>query len=226
MTGAGVDINGGMLLSRDMDDLLRQVGVVPVVVLDRVDDAVPVAEALVRGGLPVVEVTLRTAAAPDAIARIAGGVPEAVIGAGTVLNADQVTLAADAGAGFIVSPGLHETVVTESAVRQLPVFPGVATATEAQAAWNLGLRTLKFFPAGQAGGVSMLKALGSVFRDVSFMPTGGVSPANLADYLALPSVVACGGSWLTPAERIAAGDFESITRLASEARKIVQNLRG
>lgn len=209
-----------------MENLLEKIGVVPVVVLEEAEKAVAVAEALVEGGLPVVEVTLRTAAAPEAIARIAKEVPDAIIGAGTVLNAEQVSLANDAGARFIVSPGLHASVVSESQDRNLPVYPGVATASEAMAAWNLGLRTLKFFPASQAGGVPMLKALGSVYRDVRFMPTGGVSTANLADYLALPSVIACGGSWLTPAKHIDAGDFESITRLAREARELVQKLRG
>ena len=207
-----------------MDSLLEKTGVVPVVVLDDPDDAVPVAEALHQGGLPIIELTLRTAAAPEAIRRIAHEVPDVVIGAGTVLNAEQVVIAADAGASFIVSPGLHDSVVDEAGSRNLPLYPGVATATEVQAAWNMGLRTLKFFPAGQAGGVAMLKALGSVFRDVRFMPTGGVSPANLADYLALQSVIACGGSWLTPASAIGTKDFAAITRLAREARAVVDGL--
>lgn len=197
----------------------------PVVVLDNADDAIPVAEALCAGGLPIIEVTLRTAAAPDAIEQISKNVADAVIGVGTVLNAEQVGIAAAAGASFIVSPGLHESVIEESRSRDLPVFPGVSTATEAQAAWNMGLRTLKFFPAEQAGGVAMLRALGSVFRDVRFMPTGGVSPANLPDYLRLPSVIACGGSWLTPAALIEAKDFAAIKRLAMEARTIAGETR-
>ena len=209
-----------------MENLLEQVGVVPVVVLEDASDAVAVARALVDGGLPIVEVTLRTAAAPDAIRQIADNVPDAVIGAGTVLSAEQVDLAANAGAKFIVSPGLHDAVVERSRDLDLPVFPGVATASEAQKAWNMGLRTLKFFPAGQAGGVAMLKALGSVFRDVRFMPTGGVSAANLPDYLQLSSVIACGGSWLTPQKAIADGDFDAITKLATEARGISGEIRG
>ena len=207
-----------------MNRRLEKTGVVPVVVLDDPQDAVPVAEALREGGLPIIELTLRTAAAPEAIRRIADEVSDVVIGAGTVLNAEQAGIAADAGASFIVSPGLHDSVVDEARSRNLPLYPGVATATEVQAAWNMGLKTLKFFPAGQAGGVAMLKALGSVFRDVRFMPTGGVSPANLADYLALQSVIACGGSWLTPASAIEAKDFAAITRLAREARALAKAL--
>lgn len=207
-----------------MNKLIEKSGVVPVVVLDDPEDAVPVAEALREGGLPIIELTLRTAAAPEAIRRIADEVSDVVIGAGTVLNAEQVGIAADAGASFIVSPGFHESVVDEARSRNLPLYPGVATATEVQTAWNTGLKTLKFFPAGQAGGVPMLKALGSVFRDVRFMPTGGVSPANLADYLSLQSVIACGGSWLTPASAIEAKDFAVITRLAKEARALAKAL--
>ena len=209
-----------------MNELLEKVGVVPVVVLDNAEDAIPVAEALREGGLSIIEVTLMTAAAPEAIRLIADEVSDVIIGAGTVLNAEQVGIAAGAGARFIVSPGLHDSVVAESKSLNLPLYPGVATATEAQAAWNMGLKALKFFPAGQAGGVPMLKALGSVFRDVRFMPTGGVSPANLADYLGLPSVIACGGSWLTPAKAIEAKDFATITRLAEEACALVNELRG
>jgi len=209
-----------------MNELLEKVGVVPVVVLDNAEDAIPVAEALREGGLSIIEVTLRTAAAPEAIRLIADEVSDVIIGAGTVLNAEQVSIAAGAGARFIVSPGLHDSVVAESKSLNLPLYPGVATATEAQAAWNMGLKALKFFPAGQAGGVPMLKALGSVFRDVGFMPTGGVSPANLAEYLGLPSVIACGGSWLTPAKAIETKDFATITRLAEEARALVNELRG
>lgn len=210
----------------DMNELLEKTGVVPVVVLEDAADAVPVAEALRDGGLPIIELTLRTAAAPDAIAKIAEAFSDVVVGAGTVLNAEQVQIAAQAGSRFIVSPGLHESVVTESQALGLPLYPGVATATEAQTAWNLGLRTLKFFPAGQAGGIPMLKAFAAVFRDLRFMPTGGVSPANLADYLKLPSVIACGGSWLTPAKLIAAKDYKAISALAEEACAMVEEIRG
>lgn len=207
-----------------MNELLESVRVVPVVVLDNAEDAIPVAEALRDGGLSIIEVTLRTAAAPDAIYQIAQEVPDVVIGAGTVLNAEQVVIAAGSGARFVVSPGLHESVVAEARSLDLPVYPGVSTATEAQAAWNMGLKSLKFFPAGQAGGVPMLKALSSVFRDVTFMPTGGITTANLLEYLQLPSVIACGGSWLTPTKAIEARDFEAITKLAADACTLVEEL--
>ena len=209
-----------------MMELLEKVPVVPVVVIDDAAKAVPVAQALVAGGLPVIEVTMRTAAAPEAIAAMSADVPDALVGAGTVLSSEQAHAIVDAGAKFIVSPGLHDDVVAAANKLSVPVIPGVATATEAQHAWNLGLRTLKFFPAGQAGGVAMIKALAAVFRDVKFVPTGGVSAKNLGDYLNLPAVLACGGSWLTPADAVAEGNFGRITELAAEAVAIAQEVRG
>jgi 2-dehydro-3-deoxyphosphogluconate aldolase/(4S)-4-hydroxy-2-oxoglutarate aldolase len=213
-------------MMKELKSRLTTVPVVPLVVPTAPDTAVRVTRALLAGGLGVVEVVLRTDAALECLAAVAEAVPEAMVGAGTVLSAEQVRKAADAGAQFIVSPGLHEAVVKESLARDLPVFPGIATATEAQVAWNLGLRALKFFPASLAGGPAMIKALGSVFRDVVFMPTGGVSAANLGDYLALPNVLACGGSWLTPKAAIADGDFQQITDLAAEAVTIARESRG
>jgi len=209
-----------------MLELLDKAPVVPVVVIDDAADAVPIANALVAGGLPVIEVTMRTAAAPDAIAAISAEVPNALIGAGTVLSGEQAHAIVGAGARFIVSPGLHEDVVKAASELSVPVIPGIATATEAQQAWNLGLRILKFFPAGQAGGIPMIKALGAVFRDVKFMPTGGVSAKNLADYLEVPTVLACGGSWLTPKDAIENGDYGRITELAAEAVAIAKQVRG
>ncbi len=208
-----------------MKSILENIPVVPVVVIDDADKAVAVARALVAGGLPIIEVTMRTSAAPAAIAAIAAEVPEAHVGAGTVLSAEQARSIVSAGARFIVSPGLHEDVVATANELGVPIIPGVVTATEAQQAWNMGLRELKFFPAEQAGGVAMIKSLSSVFRDVTFMPTGGVSTANLKDYLALPSVLACGGSWLTPAAVIAAGDYDQITKLAREALAVAREVR-
>jgi 2-dehydro-3-deoxyphosphogluconate aldolase / (4S)-4-hydroxy-2-oxoglutarate aldolase len=208
-----------------MNDLLEKIGVVPVVVIEKADRAVELAQALVEGGLPIIEVTLRTEAALEAIELIAKNVPEAVIGAGTVLNVEQFTLARNSGAQFIVSPGLHRPVVEASQSHNLPIYPGIATATELQSAFDMGLRTVKFFPAELAGGVAMLKALGSVFRDMKFMPTGGVSPSNLSDYLSLSAVSACGGSWLSPADLVEAQDFAGITRLAAEAKAIVSSTR-
>ena len=207
-------------------DQLENVPVVPVVVIEDASRAVPLANALVAGGLPVIEVTMRTAAAADAISAIRADVPDALIGAGTVLSGEQAHSIVAAGARFIVSPGLHEDVVAAARELSVPVIPGVATATEAQQAWNMGLRILKFFPAGQAGGVGMIKALAAVFRDVKFMPTGGVSAKNLREYLEVPAVLACGGSWLTPADAIESGDFNRITELAAEAVKIASDTRG
>jgi 2-dehydro-3-deoxyphosphogluconate aldolase/(4S)-4-hydroxy-2-oxoglutarate aldolase len=209
-----------------MRELLEKVSVVPVVVIDDASNAIPIAKALVQGGLPVIEVTMRTDAAADAIAAIAADVPEAVVGAGTVLSGDQARTIVSAGARFIVSPGLHDDVVTAANELDVPVIPGVATPSEAQHAWNLGLRILKFFPAGQAGGPAMIKALAAVFRDCMFMPTGGVSAKNLHEYLAIPAVLACGGSWLTPANAIADGDYQQITDLAAEAVAIAAKSRG
>jgi len=184
------------------------------------------ARALVDGGLTVVEVVLRTPAAIDCLGEIAQAVPDAIVGAGTVLGEEQAAAVLDRGARFLVSPGLYEPVVRLAHDAGVPVFPGVATASEAQQAWNLGLRTLKFFPASLAGGTAMIRALGAVFRDVRFMPTGGVSAANLADYLALPNVLACGGSWLTPADAIAQGRFDAVTALAREAVAVARAARG
>lgn len=209
-----------------MKSMLQKTPVVPVVVIDDAAKAVPVAEALVAGGLPIIEVTMRTAAAPEAIAAIAEHVPDAFVGAGTVLSADHARTIVSAGAKFIVSPGLHSDVVAAAQELSVPVIPGVATATEAQQAWNMGLRILKFFPAGQAGGIPMIKALAAVFRDVVFMPTGGVSTSNLKDYLEVPAVLACGGSWLTPSKAIADGDYDQIEALASEALAIAKEVRG
>lgn len=208
-----------------MNTLLEEIGVVPVVVIENAEHAVALAEALVEGGLPIIEVTLRTKAAPEAIELIAKHVPDAVIGAGTVLNVEQFKRAQDSGAQFMVSPGLHRPVVEASLSSNLPIYPGVATATELQSALDMGLKTVKFFPAELAGGIPMLKALGSVFRDVKFMPTGGVSPGNLRDYLALPAVTACGGSWLSPADLIATQDFDGICQLAAAAKAIVTSTR-
>ena len=206
-----------------MKELLQKNPVVPVVVIDDATRAVPVAAALIAGGLSVIEVTMRTAAAAEAIAAIRSELPDAHVGAGTVLNADQARTIVAAGARFIVSPGLSADVVRAGEELSVPVIPGIATASEAQAAWNLGLRILKFFPAGQAGGMPMIRALAAVFRDVMFVPTGGVSAENLREYLETPAVLACGGSWLTPSDAIASGDYERIRNLASEAAAIASD---
>ena len=214
------------MAAADIQSRLQSAPIVPLIQADDTDTAVDTAKALVAGGLTVLEVVLRTDAGLACVREIGKTVPEAIVGAGTVLSGEQARSSLDAGAQFIVSPGLHESVVQVAQAADVAVFPGVATATEVLTAWNLGLRTLKFFPAERAGGIAMLKDLSSVFGDVRFMPTGGVSAANLAGYLALDPVIACGGSWLTPADAIASGDFDVITSLAEEACEIAQQVRG
>jgi 2-dehydro-3-deoxyphosphogluconate aldolase/(4S)-4-hydroxy-2-oxoglutarate aldolase len=209
-----------------LTERLEQVPVVPLIQADDPAVAVATAQALLEGGLSVLEVVLRTPEAMACLRQVAEAVPQAIVGAGTVLSADQARDVVDAGAAFVVSPGLDDAIVEVAQRAGLPVYPGVATATELQRACNLGLDAVKFFPASLCGGINMLKALGSVFRKVCFMPTGGISANNLADYLALPSVIACGGSWLTPASEISAGNFAAVTRLAQEALSIARQARG
>jgi 2-dehydro-3-deoxyphosphogluconate aldolase/(4S)-4-hydroxy-2-oxoglutarate aldolase len=209
-------------------DLIEIIGAVPVVALVQADDpavAVKTSQALAAGGLPVVEVVFRTDRALQCLRAVADEVPEMIAGAGTVLSAKQAEAAIDAGAKFIVSPGLDKDVVAVAKDHGVPIFPGIATASELQRAYNYGLEVVKFFPASIAGGVPAIKALASVFRSMRFMPTGGVTPDNLADYLALPAVLACGGSWLTPADAIAAGDYDKVTEIAAKAVKIAASAR-
>ncbi len=212
-------------MSDDIEAVLSAAPIVPLIQSDDPDTAVHMARALVAGGLKVLEVVLRTDDALACLAAIRDSVDEAIAGAGTVLSAAQAEQSLAARAQFIVSPGLDERVVSVANGADIPVYPGIATATELQQAWNLGIRSVKFFPASIIGGPNAIKALSSVFRDVRFMPTGGVSAANLADYLAVPSVLACGGSWLTPVDAIAAGDFDVLTRLAREAVEISSRAR-
>ena len=197
--------------------------VVPLVQSGDPKTALKISEALLEGGLDVLEVVLRTDAALDCLEAIAKEFPKAHIGAGTVLSAEQSQEVIRRGAGFIVSPGLDAASVDVANGAGIPILPGISTATELQQAWNMGLRTVKLFPASLVGGPKILKALSSVFRDVRFMPTGGVSPANLSEYLAVPAVLACGGSWLTPKEAIEAGDFGAITQLAKDAIAIAHS---
>ncbi len=196
-------------------ELVRQV-LVPVVVIGDAGDAGLLADALVAGGLPVAEVTFRTPAAGEAI-RVIADRGDVLVGAGTVLTATQVDQAVTAGARYVVSPGLSPAVVERCAEHGILALPGAVTATEVQAALELGLSTVKFFPAGTSGGAAAIKALAAPFGAVRFVPTGGVGPANLAEYLALPSVVAVGGSWMVPAERVAAHDKAGLVDLISAA---------
>jgi 2-dehydro-3-deoxyphosphogluconate aldolase/(4S)-4-hydroxy-2-oxoglutarate aldolase len=193
--------------------------IIPVVVIRDADQAVPLGEALVAGGVPVAEVTFRTAAAAQAIRRLAG-VEGLLVGAGTVVSVDQVDQAVEAGARFVVCPGLSAAVVRRAQQHGLPVFPGAVTSTEIMAALDLGLTTLKFFPAGLFGGLAALRALGSPFSQVRFIPTGGITAANLADYLALPNVAAVGGSWMVKESAIAAGDFGAIRAACAQAAAV------
>ncbi len=194
--------------------------VIPVIVLQRVQDAVPMAEALLAGGVKVLEVTLRTPVALQCIEAIAKALPEAVVGAGTIRSAADAQAALDAGSRFAVSPGYTSAVGAACRRIGLPLLPGVATASEVMAAQADGLVFLKFFPAMQAGGIPMLQALGGPFPDVVFCPTGGINLETARQFLALPNVKVCGGSWLTPAAAVAAGDWARITRLAREAQAL------
>ena len=206
-----------------MTDTLRLAShgpVIPVIVLQRVADAVPLAEALLAGGVKVLEVTMRTLVALDCIAAIAKALPEAVVGAGTIRSAADAQAALDAGSRFAVSPGYTAEVGAACRRIGLPLLPGVATASEVMAAQADGLSFLKFFPAMQAGGIPMLKALGGPFPDVVFCPTGGISLETAPQFLALPNVKVCGGSWLTPADAVAAGDWGRITALAKQAQAL------
>jgi 2-dehydro-3-deoxyphosphogluconate aldolase / (4S)-4-hydroxy-2-oxoglutarate aldolase len=191
--------------------------VIPVIVIDRLEDAVPLAQALVAGGVRVLEVTLRTPIALQAIEAMAREVPGAIVGAGTIRSASDARAARQAGAVFGVSPGYTADVGAACRDVGLPLLPGVATASEVMAAQADGLGFLKFFPATAAGGIPLLKALAGPFPDVVFCPTGGITLQTAPDFLALPNVKVCGGSWLTPADAVKSGDWARITRLAAEA---------
>ena len=206
--------------------VLESVPVVPLVQADDPAVAVEVSRALAAGGLTVAEVVFRTDRALECLQAVADQVPEMIAGAGTVLSAEQAKQAIGNGAKFVVSPGLDDAVVAACREADIAVYPGIYTPSEIQRAHNLGLDVVKFFPASIAGGPPAIKAVAGVFRTMRFMPTGGVSAGNLADYLAIPSVLACGGSWLTPADAIAAGNFEIITGLAAEAIDIARQARG
>ncbi len=196
---------------------LAEVRVVPVVTIDDAADAVGLAEALAQGGLPMAEVTFRTAAAADAIAAIRAARPDALVGAGTVLDPATVDRAVDAGAEFIVAPGFGPAVVARAAERGVAMLPGVATPTDIEMALAAGLSLVKFFPAEASGGVGYIRAIAAPYREVRFVPTGGVTAANLAAYLALPAVVACGGTWIAPPDAIRNHRWEAIGAAAAEA---------
>ena len=211
-----------------MNDIIEKLsgyGVVPVVVIDRVEDAEPLANALMKGGLECAEVTFRTSAAAAAIKVMTEKFPEMLVGAGTVLSIEQVDEAIAAGAKFIVSPGFDSEVVDYCLEKGYPVLPGVATPSEAVQGVKRGLKVLKFFPAEQAGGLPMIKAMAAPYTGIKFMPTGGINEKNMRDYLSYDRIACCGGSWMVKQNLIKDGAFDKIEELTREAVKVVKELR-
>ena len=204
---------------------LGELRVVPVVSIDDAADAVGLADALAAGGLPMIEVTFRTDAASDAIAAIRTARPDVLVGAGTVLDPATVDRAIAAGAAFLVAPGFSPAVVAKAADHGVAMLPGAVTPTEIEMALAAGFRLVKFFPAEASGGVRYIKAVAAPYRGVRFVPTGGVTPANLAEYLAVPAVAACGGTWIAPADAIRAHRWDEIARAAAEAVAIARAVR-
>ena len=201
-------------------------GVVPVVVLEEAKDALPLAKALVEGGLPCAGVTFRTEAAEESIRLMSEKYPEMLVGAGTVLTTKQVDRAAAAGAKFIVSPGFDPEIVDYCLEKKIPVFPGCITPSEVAQAVKRGLEVVKFFPAEQAGGVAMIKAMAAPYTMVKFMPTGGISAKNLKDYLSFGKILCCGGSWMVKGDMIRNGEFDKIRELTKEAVELAASIRG
>lgn len=210
---------------KEIIERVQALGVIPVIKLDKAEDAVPLAKALRDGGLKAAEVTFRTDAAEEAIRLISKEFPDFLLIAGTVLTTLQAEKAMQAGAQCIVSPGLNPTVVKFCRDRNYPIIPGVVTPTEIESAMSFGLTHVKFFPAEAAGGVKMISAMSAPYGNIRFMPTGGISVKNIADYLNCKAVFACGGSWMVPADKIAAGDFDTIREMTAEAVALVKEIR-
>ena len=194
-----------------------KIGIIPVIALDDAKDAAPLAEALIKGGLPCAEVTFRTAAAEESIRIMASQYPEMLVGAGTVLTTDQVDRAVNAGAKFIVSPGLNPKVVKYCVEKGIPVTPGTTNPSDIEQAIELGLEVVKFFPAEAAGGLNMIKSMAAPYTNMKFMPTGGINASNVCNYLDFKKIIACGGSWMVKKDLISAGEFDKITALTKEA---------
>ena len=205
---------------------IGQMGIVPVVVLNDVKNAVPLAQSLINGGLPCADVTFRTEAAQQSIAEISKHFPQMFVGAGTVLTTEQVDRAVDAGAKFIVSPGFNPKVVEYCIKKGYPVTPGIMTPTELEMALEFGLDVVKFFPAENAGGLKMIKAMAAPYTKMKFMPTGGINPQNVREYLQCDKILACGGSWMVKGDLINSGNFAEIEKLTQEASQIVKEIRG
>ena len=203
-----------------------KIGIIPVVVLDDPKDAAPLAKALCENGLPCAEVTFRTAAAEESIRVMSREFPDMLVGAGTVLTTEQVDRAVNAGAKFIVSPGLNPKVVRYCIDKSIPVTPGTQTPSEMEQALELGLKVVKFFPAEPAGGLNMIKAVAAPYTELKFMPTGGINAKNVRDYLAYSKIIACGGSWMVKKDLIAAGKWDELAALVKEAAGIVKEVRG
>ncbi len=207
-------------------DQVAACGVVPVVVLEDAEQAVPTAKALLAGGINAMEITFRTAAARDSIARVAAEVPEMIVGAGTVINVNQLHQAVEAGAKFIVSPGSAEDVIAEAIQLNVPITPGVVTPSEIMMGLKLGLKVFKFFPAESFGGLKTIKALCGPFPQIRFIPTGGINQGNAAEYFKNPKIVAVGGSWMVTKDMVAAGDFAGITEKSAAATALYKEIRG
>ena len=212
-------------MNKTLQDLCSY-GVIPVVVINKTEDAKPLAKALCEGGLKCAEVTFRTDAAQEAIRIMSQEYPDMMVGAGTVLTIDQVDRAVSAGAKFIVSPGFDPEIVDYCIDKDIPVVPGCMTPSEVAQGVKRGLEVLKFFPAQQAGGVAMIKAMAAPYTSVMFMPTGGINADNLEQYLSFKKIAACGGSWMVKADLIDSGNFEKITELTKEAVRLVKSIRG
>ena len=210
---------------KNIYEQFQQMGVVPVVVLEDVKDARPLAKSLVEGGLPCAEVTFRTEAAAESIRQMAEAYPEMLVGAGTVLTTEQVDEAVAAGAKFIVSPGFDAEIVDYCIGKDISVLPGCATPSEVAQAVKRGLQVVKFFPAEQAGGIAMIKAMAAPYHTLKFMPTGGINQDNLKDYLSFDKILCCGGSWMVKENLIKAGAFDKICELTREAKKLADQIR-
>ena len=208
-----------------IEERFEDFGVVPVVVLDDVKDALPLAKALTEGGLPCAEVTFRTEAAEESIKVMAEAYPDMVVGAGTVLTIEQVDAAVKAGAKFIVSPGFDPEIVDYCLEKEIPIFPGCVTPSEVAQAVKRGLKVVKFFPAEPAGGVAMIKAMAAPYNQLRFMLTGGIGTQNLKDYLGFDKIICCGGSWMVKGDLIRNGEFEKICKLTKEAKELAKSIR-
>lgn len=215
----------GESMMKTLEERFYDYAVVPVVVLNDADDAIPLADALIKGGLPCAEVTFRTDAAEESIRRICESFPDMLVGAGTVLTTEQVERAYKAGAKFIVSPGFDPEIIDYCISIGLPVLPGCITPSEIAQAVKRGLKVVKFFPAEQSGGVAMIKAMAAPYSMVKFMPTGGISTKNLADYLSCDKILCCGGSWMVKEDLIKSGSFDKITDMTKEATALARSIR-